>query len=113
MVGQHLIDEGLLPLQCFQCAATGDSVVVQRWIDDFREQFGGGAKAMSASPIPAIQGLAEDKLAAIGGVAEVQPVSDATSPAHDFRLARLASSPSIDAADHNVDVGYVGLGCQE
>ena len=68
MVCQDLIDEGFLSLKGFESAAVWDSIIIQGWIDDLREQFGGGAEAMSGSPIPAIQRLAEHKLAAVGGI---------------------------------------------
>jgi hypothetical protein len=58
-----------MPFQRFQRAATRDSIVVQTWIDDFREQFGSGANPVGGAPVPAIRRLAEYKLPAVRGVA--------------------------------------------
>lgn len=105
MIRQDLIDEGLLPFKGFESAAVRDSIVIQGWVDDLREQFGGGAKAMSGSPIAAVQRLAEDKLANVGGVAEIEPVCDAASRILNFLVDQLTGRACIDAADHNVDIG--------
>jgi hypothetical protein len=76
MVGQHLIDEGFLSLKGFESAAVGDSIVIQGCINYLGKQFGSRAKTRGGPTISGVQRLAEDKLAAVGGVAEVEPVSN-------------------------------------
>src|SRR5437667_2079243 len=104
MVGQDLIDEGFLPFQSFQCAATRDSIGVQGWIDDFWEQFRRRPKTVGGAPIPAVQRLAEHKLPAVRRVAEIEPVCDAASPTLHSVLDQLPGCPCVYAANHNVEV---------
>ena len=66
----------------------------------------------SGAPISAVQGLAEDKLATIGRVPEIEPVCDPAPTSLDLTLDQLPGCAGVHAADDNVEIGYVCLGRQ-
>lgn len=76
LIGERLIDEWLLALQGLYGAAGRKSVFrVELRIDDFWKQFGHCRQAQVGPGGFSIRRLAQNKLAAIGIVADVEPLS--------------------------------------
>src|SRR6266849_11003816 len=74
MVGERRIYERLLPFQRFHGAAAWQPVVVERWLDQFREQFGDSSQTGSRALVLPIPGLTKHKLPPRRVVSQVEPV---------------------------------------
>ena len=74
MVGEGRIYERFLPFQCFDRAAAWQPVVVERRLDQFREQFGHSSQAGSRALVLPVPGLTKHKLPARRVVSQVEPV---------------------------------------
>jgi hypothetical protein len=101
LIGQCLIDEGLLPFEGFCCAAAWQTISVQFALYDFGEKLCDGSQPEPVSPVPSIQGFTQNELPSVGIVAQVQPIIDFTP---FLRALRDGGSrfPSVDTADHHV-----------
>jgi len=97
MVRQSWIHEWLLSVQSFWRAAAR-LIIRQLGISDLREKLGHSPQARCASAISAVQRFAKYELAAVGFVAEVQPVM------HSAVARRLfPDSASGDTGIHTPD----------
>lgn len=74
LVGEILVDEGLLPCQRFGGAARWLVIIFSVLGESLRIELSNGREAMLSLVIPAIVGLAENELAARSVVPEVEPV---------------------------------------
>jgi hypothetical protein len=72
MIGQGLVYEWVLPLQCLRGAATWLMIVIKGGVHDIREQVHDCAKAQRVVAVQAVQGLTQNKLASVGVVANIQ-----------------------------------------
>jgi hypothetical protein len=112
VVGQHLIDERCLTFEGVDRAAAWESVVIKGWFNDFRKEFSGCAEPSGGAAIPTVQWLAENELAGVGGVTKIEPIGDAASRTGNFRVDELTRRSRVDAAEQNVEIGYVRIGRQ-
>jgi len=96
VVSQHLVHEGLLTLERFERAATWPPILVQRRINDLWKELGSRAKTSGGPAIQAVQRLAQHELPSVCGVAEIEPVGDAVSPADDSFPNQLARCARVD-----------------
>ena len=76
MVGQSLVDEGLLSSQGFRGTAGGLIVLFSFAGDDLRIQLRYGQEPILLLPVCRVVGLPQYELSAGGVVAEIQPVED-------------------------------------
>src|ERR1019366_4416516 len=60
--GEHIVDEGFLPLQSLSCRATRKRSFAQRRIHDRGKQLGNGTQPCLGTAIEAVEGLTKDKL---------------------------------------------------
>ena len=77
MTRKRLINKWFLSLQRLQRAATWAVVFAPGGVRDLGKEFAGSAKPLRAPWIAPVPWLTQDKLATIGAVAQVEPVSNA------------------------------------
>ena len=111
MVGQCRIDERFLPIEGFRGAAARKTISVQFTLDDFREEFRDRTQPEPVSPVPSIQRLSKHKLAAIGVVAQVQPIIH-FAPILGALCDCRARLPRIDTPDDDIDAIQPSFGVE-
>src|SRR5580765_4306076 len=75
MICERLVDEWLLPFKRLD-RATGREIVilVELWFDDLRKQFRHCWQPARSPAVPTVFRLAQNKLAAISHIPDIQPV---------------------------------------
>ena len=71
--GECLVHERLLPGERLQGAATRIARLLLGEVDHFRVQLGDGAQALRRRFVAAVQRLAQNELAGVGIVANIEP----------------------------------------
>src|ERR1035438_1274720 len=102
MVGKLRIYERLLFFQCIHRTAVRQTVVVERRIDQFWEQFGDGSQPGSRALVLPVPGLTKHELPARRMVSKVEPKRNATSRPRHLLSNRLPGRAAIYATDQDV-----------
>jgi len=97
-----LINERLLAVQRFCCATTW-GILGECGIDDLWEEFTGRPKPVCAAGVATVPRLAQNKLAALGTVAEVKPIGDSALASLSTGPDGAPSGSSVNTADHDVE----------
>jgi hypothetical protein len=103
MIGDGRIDEWFLSLQGFDRAAARLAIVIERHVDQFREEFCDAAQSSRGTLVHPIPWLTEHELSACRVVPEIQPVVNRASLSACFIGNQLSRATTVDTADHNID----------
>ena len=76
MLGKGRIDERFLPLQGLDRATAWFSIIVETRVRNLRIELRHCSEAQSSPSVPVVKWLAQDELAAVSIVAEIEPVGN-------------------------------------
>ena len=102
MVGKRRIYEWLLSFQRFHRTAARQTVVVERRIDQFWEQFGDGSQPGSRALVLPVPGLTKHELPARRMISQVEPKRNATSRPRHLLSNHFPGRAAIYATDQDV-----------
>ena len=106
MLGKGRVDEGLLSLQGLDRATARFCLIVESLIANLRKELDGCVQAQSRSSIALVKRFAQDELAAVGIVAQVELVRN-SAPVADCIANCGPCCPRIHAPDHNVSAEII------
>ena len=110
VIGQYLVHKGLLSFQCFDGAAGGQCVgPVQLGIEDLRIEFRDRKQAVLGVLVAPVARLAQNELAVVGIVPDVQPVKRLLESGRPGDCE--ARGPRIHTGDQDVH-DPIGLLCE-
>ena len=99
MVGKRRIYEWLLSLQRFDRTAARQTVVVERRIDQFWEQFGDGSQPGSRSLVFPVPGLTKHELPARCVISQIKPIRNAAPRPRHFLSNHFPGRAAINTPD--------------